>query len=137
MPRNTFVYVDGFNLYYGLVKNTPQKWLDLQDLCRRVLPAEHHTVTKIKYFTAMVSPRPEDPQQATRQQLYLRALATTPIVEVILGHFLVHPVRLPLANPPASGPKTVEVLRAEEKGSDVNIATHLLCDSCKGLIECA
>ena len=25
----TFVYVDGFNLYYGVLKGTPWKWLDL------------------------------------------------------------------------------------------------------------
>jgi hypothetical protein len=28
-PR-TIIYVDGFNLYYGAVKNTPHKWLNLQ-----------------------------------------------------------------------------------------------------------
>jgi len=137
MPRNTIVYVDGFNLYYGLVKGTPYKWLDLEALCRRVLPLEHHRVIKIKYFTALVTPRPDDPQTAIRQQLYLRALRTSPIIEIILGHFLVHPVRLPLAIPPATGQRTVEVLRSEEKGSDVNIASHLLCDAFDNAFEAA
>ncbi|MGH7582556.1 MAG: NYN domain-containing protein [Gemmatimonadales bacterium] len=137
MPRDTIVYVDGFNLYYGLVRNTAHKWLDLEALCARVLPAEHHRVTRIKYFTAMVAPRPDDPQKATRQQLYLRALRTIPIVEIIYGHFLVHRVRLPLVNPTPTGPRTVEVLRAEEKGSDVNIATHLLCDAFDRAFEAA
>jgi hypothetical protein len=32
------VYVDGFNLYYGAVKGSPFKWLDLGALCHRMLP---------------------------------------------------------------------------------------------------
>lgn len=35
---------------------------------------------------------------------------------------------MPLANPPTDGPRTVEVIKREEKGSDVNIATYLLVD---------
>ena len=49
-------------------------------------------------------------------------------VEVILGHFLTHPIRAPLVNPP-NGPKFVEVMKTEEKGSDVNLAVHLLNDA--------
>jgi hypothetical protein len=51
-PMKTFVYVDAFNLYYGAVKDTPYKWLDLQALCRVMLP--QNTVARIKYFTARV-----------------------------------------------------------------------------------
>ena len=25
----TRIYIDGFNLYYGMLKDTPYKWLDL------------------------------------------------------------------------------------------------------------
>ena len=32
-----FVYVDGFNLYYGALKGTPWKWLDPVALLERVL----------------------------------------------------------------------------------------------------
>ena len=35
---------------------------------------------------------------------------------------------MPMINPPPRGPQTVEVLKTEEKGSDVNIATFLLLD---------
>ena len=35
---------------------------------------------------------------------------------------------MPLADPPDRGRRTVEVIRTEEKGSDVNLATHLLLD---------
>jgi hypothetical protein len=34
-----------------------------------------------------------------------------------------------LAVPPPGGPHTVEVLRTEEKGSDVNLATYLIADA--------
>ena len=50
------VYIDGFNLYYGAVKNSPFKWLDLGALCRRMLPCD--TIQSIEYFTAIVSARP-------------------------------------------------------------------------------
>jgi hypothetical protein len=28
------VYIDGFNLYYGAVKGTPYRWLNLAEMCR-------------------------------------------------------------------------------------------------------
>ncbi len=31
-PQKTHVYVDGFNIYYGAVRKTPYKWLDLAKL---------------------------------------------------------------------------------------------------------
>ena len=36
---------------------------------------------------------------------------------------------MPLARPKAGGPKTVEVIKTEEKGSDVYLATYLLIDA--------
>ena len=55
--------------------------------------------------------------------MYLRALATMPHVSVRLGHFLTSTVRMPLVAPPPGGPRTVEVIKTKEKGSDVNLAT--------------
>lgn len=124
----TSVYVDGFNLYYRALKGTPYKWLDLYTMCRFILPATN-TITSIRYFTALVHPRPADPQQAIRQQIYLRALATLPMVSIVLGSFLSTTVRMLLANPPQQGPRIVEVIKTEEKGSDVNIAAHLIHDA--------
>lgn len=121
------MYIDGFNLYYGCLKGTPYRWLDLDALCRRLLPNDH--IHRIRYFTAMVTPRQGDPQQAQRQQTYLRALATIPHLTIHLGHYLSHPTKMPLAHPPARGSRTVEVIKTEEKGSDVNLATMLLLDA--------
>lgn len=131
----TSVYIDAFNLYFGSLRNTPYRWLDLEALCRAYLP--NNQVTCIKYFTAKVSARPNDPQQPARQQAYLRAISTLPTVEIIYGHYLSHTVSAMLANPPATGSKFVDIIKTEEKGSDVNLATHLLHDAHLGKFDIA
>ena len=35
---DTHVYIDGFNLYYGLLRETPFRWLDLERFCDVLLP---------------------------------------------------------------------------------------------------
>ena len=180
----TYVYVDGFNLYYGAVKGTPFRWLDLVELARQVLPAGH-SIEKLKYFTARVSGA-SDSGAPARQQIYLNALRTLPEVEVHFGSFLAKTIWRPLSNLPVAGerigstpPMTLaagnyrvtgsqaqilpvgsypprggqkrrqksprplpdaviaEVHTMEEKGSDVNLASHLLNDAWKGLFEVA
>ena len=128
-PIPSYVYVDGFNLYYGAVKGTAYKWLDIQKMVQLILPKNQ--ILKIKYFTALVNARPQDPDQPIRQQMYLRALRTIPNLEIIRGHFLSHTVWMTLANPSPGQNPYVEVIKTEEKGSDVNIATHLLYDGVK------
>lgn len=123
----TNVYIDGFNLYYGCLKGTPYRWLDLDALCTRLLPK--HTIARVRYFTAKVSARPNKPHDPVHQDTYLRALATRPTVSIHLGHFLTKPTTMPLANPAPGGPRFAEVLKTEEKGSDVNLATYLLADA--------
>ena len=132
---NTWVFVDGFNLYYGAVKDTPYKWLDVRRMVTLLLPG--HQITKIKYFTARLSVRDDNPNKPTRQQIYLRALRTLPDLEVILGTFLSHDVMMPLAQPAPGGPKFAKVTKTEEKGSDVNIASHLVNDGHRHRYEAA
>jgi hypothetical protein len=182
----TWVYVDGFNLYYGAVKGTPYKWLDVLALAKHLLAATH-TVDKIKYFTARVSGA-ADPDAPRRQHAYLSALATLPQVELHFGRFLSKTIWRPITNFPVAGatihspitvslptgnhqvtggslsaaaaipvnvypPKGVkrakktprplpdaliaEVHTMEEKGSDVNLAAHLLNDAWKGAFQAA
>jgi len=122
---NANLYIDGFNLYYGAVRNTPYRWLDLAKLCRLMLPDD--TIQEIKYFTARVSSRPHDPDAPTRQQIYLRALRTLPNLKIFYGHFLTHSAHMVLTG---SNPvQQVWVDKTEEKGSDVNLATYLLRDA--------
>ncbi len=122
----TWVYVDGLNLFYGCLKGTPFKWLDLHRLCALRLP--NHQIDRIKYFTARVEMRPNDPDRPAKQDSYLRALRTLPNLEIHYGHFLSHVVTMPLAQPVPGLPPLVKVIRTDEKGSDVNLASHLLHD---------
>ena len=90
----TWVYVDGFNLYNGALRNTPYKWLDPEKLAYRIL-TPGAIVEKVKYFSAKVIGRPNDPDQPLRQIAYWRALRTLPCIEIIEGQFAVRPVRMP------------------------------------------
>ncbi len=117
--------MDGFNLYYGAVKGTAWRWLDIECLCRRLLPRD--ALNRIRYFTARIAARPDDPQAPQRQEAYLRALRTIPILTIHEGFFLSRVVPMRVAGASAS-PPTVLVVRTEEKGSDVNLATYLLLD---------
>lgn len=131
-PMKVNVYIDGFNLYYGAVKGTPYRWLNIAEMCRLLLPRDQ--LLQIKYFTALVNPRPSDPDQRSRQETFLRALRTIPNLSIIYGFFLTHEIMMPLA-PPARGYQ--RVIKTEEKGSDVNLATHLLIDGFDDAYELA
>jgi uncharacterized LabA/DUF88 family protein len=132
----TFVYVDGFNLYYGAVKGTPYKWLDLKALFTRVLdPA--CKILAIKYYTAIITARPDDPDAPTRQVTYFNALkAYIPEIYIKYGHFISKPVTMRLEKPTMFR-KFASVIKSEEKGSDVNLALHLLNDAWRNQYDCA
>jgi len=89
----TIVYVDGFNLYYGCIRGTPFKWLNIGALAALLLPK--NDIVGIKYFTARITARPGDPDQPVRQDTYLRALRTVPNLSIHFGHFLSHNVWMP------------------------------------------
>jgi hypothetical protein len=110
---NVNVYTDGFNLYYGALKRTPYKWLDLGLLARTLLPTD--TVQEIHYFTARVSSRPYSPTSAHDQGLYIRALKTVPNLQIKYGHFLTHSVPMYLTN--VTPAQKVWVDKTEEKAS--------------------
>jgi uncharacterized LabA/DUF88 family protein len=121
------LYVDGFNLYYGCLKGTPYKWLDLDALARTLLPRDN--IHRIRYFTARITARPDNPLADTRQDFYLRALGTIPHLTIHLGRFQQTIARMPLARPVPGGPKIVEVIKTEEKRTDVILASHLFNDA--------
>ena len=127
--------MDGLNLYYRALRGTEYRWLDIGKLARLLLPK--HEIGRIRYFTALVTNRPDDPTQAQRQQAYLRALQTVPDLTIHYGHLLPKRKRRPLARQPQTGPRTVEVLDTEEKGSDVNLASYLLLDGFEDEYEVA
>ncbi len=129
----TFIYIDGFNLYYRALKGTTYKWLDLNKLFCNLL-SDDNQIECIKYFTTRVNGR-TDKSAPVRQKTYIRALkAHIPNIEVKYGHFLTHDVKRPLSAPPHN---LVEIIDTEEKGSDVNLSVHLLNDAWLNKYDCA
>lgn len=144
------IYIDGFNLYYCALKGTKYKWLNVEKLCSFYF--KKFSINKIKYFTANVKSRDNNIAQPLRQQIYLRALKTIPNLKIIKGSYQRKIKWMPLASEINNkrtkididffGKKIklpiftyknkfqyVPVHRSEEKGSDVNLATHLLKDA--------
>jgi hypothetical protein len=68
-------------------------------------------------------------RQPVNQLTYLRALRTIPGLSIHYGQFRSHVVSMPLASLQPGGPRFADVIRTDEKGSDVNLATLLLCDA--------
>ena len=139
----TIVYVDGFNLYHRQLEKRPAlRWLNVKALAERLLGPQNQ-ISEVKYYTAHASGaiNPETPK---RQQIYLDALKTIPEISVFFGHFLRKPKWAGLFHPPEFRPLTqldqpwpnvVKVWKTEEKGSDVNLASHLIRDAFVGAFD--
>ena len=84
--KKTIVYIDAFNLYYGLLKGTANKWLDPVAFSKALL-ADDHEIVGVKYFTSQIKPEPDDPAASLRQMVYLNALSTLSEVSVIKGFY--------------------------------------------------
>lgn len=141
----TIVYVDGFNLYFRLLQTRPaQKWLNVRTLAEKLLNPSNQIVG-VRYYTARVSGR-IDPTAPARQQVYLDALGTVPEISIHMGSFLLSEKFAGLVKPPEFRPRValpqpwpdvVKVIKVEEKGSDVNLASHLLLDAFQGNFDVA
>ncbi|MCJ1675663.1 NYN domain-containing protein [Rathayibacter sp. VKM Ac-2929] len=133
------IYVDGFNLYRRALDEKPHlKWLDLRAAAQAIMP--DHEVTFVRYFTANVRPGMSvDVQAPVRQQTYLRALETDPLVSIHHGSFR-NDNRwmdaVPLTVDPVSGRFVrVKVRKVEEKGSDVHLAARMIADAHQSLAD--
>ena len=139
--KKTCVYVDGFNLYYGILAhyrkaypkdNNPigVKWLDINTLVKGLLN-ESHEIVKINYFTAEIKSPTADidfQQKITRQRLYIRALESNSNTSVVMGCFKERQQTFKMPDPPFTKYKYSTF---SEKGTDVNIATWMLRDAFK------
>lgn len=130
----TRIYLDGFNFYYGCVKNTPYKWLDIPQFIRLTL-GEQYDIDKVLYFTARVRSFTPTDNAPERQDIYFRALrAMHPgLFEFHYGHFLTNNKWMRRADNPK---ELIEVINTEEKGSDVNLAVHYLNDAWQDNFDC-
>ncbi len=134
MKKRTIVYIDGFNLYYGCLKGSSHKWLDLKKTFFKLLGNEHDIV-KIKYFTTNILKRGNNEASRIRQRNYLNAIKNhMPELEIHYGYFLNSVVTAKHANPP---PKFVPIHKTEEKGTDVNIGLEILNDAWTEKYDCA
>jgi hypothetical protein len=126
----TRLYVDGFNLYYGCLKGSAHRWLDLSKLAKTYFPKDE--VDGIRYFTARVKPWPGKKSRGSenRQDAYLRAIGALPGLTVHHGHYVIRKKRVSLVK---GGKKLAWV--SEEKGSDVNLASWMLLDAARGAFE--
>ena len=68
--KKAMVYVDGFNLYFGILQGTPDlKWLNLESFMDFLRPDEE--VLGVRYFTALVDPQKHLSVSRDRQKRYL------------------------------------------------------------------
>jgi len=129
--RRTVAYVDGFNLYFGLREKKFKRyyWLDVESLVRNLL-RDNQVLVLTKYFTARISGgrtgdspeiRRHIEAKRNRQENYLEAIGLLETVRIYEGHYLTKPVRCRQCGSQWRKP--------EEKMTDVNIATELLCDA--------
>ena len=138
--KNTIVYIDGYNLYYGLLKGTSYKWLDLARFAKELV-GEGHNVMAVKYFTSWVKPHPYDLATVERQNLYLQAVAGTGVVKTTLGFYSKRKKLLPAVEesckscPSAEG-GFVRAVVLEEKRTDVNMAVAMVVDAARPEIDC-
>ena len=59
-----------------------------------------------------------------------------PEISIYYGHFLSHVVSAPLARP-THNQRFADIIKTEEKGSDVNLAVHILNDCWLDKYDCA
>jgi len=126
-PKRVVVYIDGFNLYFGLRESGWQRyyWLDLCRLAENILPP-NTVVTGVRYFSARVS-SPPDKQE--RQSDYLDALTFSTSCVITYGkyspepHYCTHCFR--------------EYEMPKEKMTDVNIAVAMLTDAFQSAFDIA
>ena len=132
--KKTIVYIDGYNLYYGLLRGSQgSKWLDLRALANAMFKEEHE-ILSVKYFTARVRTYPHDIAAEERQKIYLQALSAFGGVEIIEGFYSKKKAWLPHVNKKCKACEEsiagmAHVVKLEEKRSDVNLAVAALVDA--------
>jgi len=151
----TRVYIDGYNLYYGCLKGTNYKWLDLVKLFKeKILPSITAEVEgaqlqldleqlTIKYFTAEILEKvAKDSDSRTSQSSYLGALAkhSPDSLEIIRGNYSLIEAHAKHIDPldPEKWPRDcqkVTIWKVEEKKSDVGLALHAFKDAILGEID--
>jgi uncharacterized LabA/DUF88 family protein len=136
----TVVFVDGYNLYYGLLRKTTLKWLDLFVLFRDHVLGPEAELVEVRYYTAPVLGRMcDDPESPQRQRRYLQALRKMypEQITIIEGKIIATTPfqRLVKSIPEAPDLQRVQVYDFNEKKTDVNLAADLMAGAWTGAFE--
>lgn len=143
--KATAVYIDGYNLYYGRIRGTPHKWLDVVALCERLLRDQDpkSEVTVVRYFSAHCLARFATHGQASvnAQEAYHRALKARhgERLSIKLGSHSHDKDGALLARyvpgQPYDRTDRVRVWKLEEKQTDVNLALAMYRDARSGRFQ--
>jgi len=135
----TIAYVDGYNLFFGCLRGTPYKWLDVHALLKEVLRVQDpdSELVCVKYFTAPIreSFARRGQEAANAQGGYLRALKSRGGLYVFEGRFSAEPTNAICYADPPDKDKRVRVWRLEEKQTDVAIAIAMYRDAVRGEVD--
>lgn len=142
----TIVYVDGYNLYYGLLKGSTDKWLDLYKLFNDYVLDDKAELIEIRYYTAPVlSKMSDNPESSQRQRTYIQALRKMlpQKTQIIEGQMIPSTPYLRLVTPIPEAPHVTktQVYHFVEKKTDVNIAADMISDAwlgrCHQIVLCS
>ncbi|QWD78333.1 NYN domain-containing protein [Polynucleobacter sp. MWH-Svant-W18] len=127
----TIVYIDGYNLYYGLLRGSNLKWLNIVNLFASYVLDKTALLVEVRYYTAPVLGRmSDDPRSTQRQRQYLQALKIMhpKTLIVIEGKILASKPHQRLVKPIPQAPELqiVQVYDFNEKKTDVNLASDLI-----------
>ncbi|MCE7766375.1 NYN domain-containing protein [Pseudomonas putida] len=127
----TACFVDGYNVFYGLVAGTKYKWLDLPALLKHIIRVEQpdSELNAISFFTSGVKPSLASRGNLSKeaQDTYLRALIAQG-VNVHYGRHQLEPRSAPRfisKGTPPSRLDQVPIWKLEEKETDVHIAISM------------
>lgn len=127
----TAFFVDGYNVFYGLLAGTPYKWLNLKGLLNHVAYIENPqtSVISVEYFTSSVKPELATRGIASKeaQDTYVRALKAHNVT-VHYGRHKLEPAKAPRfinRKTGADRQDKVDIWKLEEKETDVHIAISM------------
>lgn len=125
----TRIYIDGYNLFYGCLKHSDNKWLDLYRLFAVHIIKQQNPnaiVDKVIFFTADIKSKVSTQGQWAQkaQQDYHRALMPCypTKIEIVKGYYSLEKANLLAYKKPPDKNQRVAVWRLEEKQTDVNMA---------------
>lgn len=147
----TRIYIDGYNLYYGCLKGTKYKWLDVRAVVDQILASvlfEQHGAPAefalqplaIKYFTAPILKNfAKTDDSVSSQARYHNALRghMGDSLQIVEGYYDSKPARAHLyeKGKVALDCEVREIWKLEEKQSDVALALHAYSDALRGEVD--